>query len=56
MAAAAGHPALTVLIYLESYIGGIIGDKPASVAVHIPLAFAILALAVWLPFRTMRSR
>ena len=49
-----GAAALTVLIYLESYIGGIIGDKPSAVAVHIPLSFAILVLAVWLPFRTTR--
>ena len=49
-----GVAALTVLIFLESYIGGIIGDKPGAVAVHIPLAFAILTLAVWLPFRINR--
>ncbi len=50
----AGAAALTVLIYLESYIGGIIGDKPSAVAVHIPLSFAILVLAVWLPLRSTR--
>lgn len=51
---AIGVAALTVLIFLESYIGGIIGDKPGAVAMHIPLSFAILVLAVWLPLRTVR--
>jgi heme A synthase len=49
-----GSAALTVLVFAESYIGGIIGDKPAAVAVHIPLAFAIFGLAMWLPMRTVR--
>lgn len=49
-----GSAALTVLIFLESYIGGIIGDKAGAVAVHIPLGFAIFALAIWLPMRTAR--
>ena len=44
-----------MLIFLESYIGGIIGDKPGAVAFHIPLAFAIFALAVWLPMRATRG-
>ena len=49
-----GAAALTVLIFLESYIGGIIGDHASAVAVHIPLGFAILAVAVWLPSRIGR--
>lgn len=49
-----GAAALTVLIFVESYIGGIIGDQASAVAVHIPLGFATLALAVWLPARTAR--
>jgi heme A synthase len=49
-----GAAALTVLIFLESYIGGIIGDHAGAVAVHIPLAFAIFALAVWIPLRATR--
>lgn len=49
-----GAAVLTVLIFLESYIGGIIGDKASAIAVHIPLGFAILALAVWLPMRSGR--
>jgi heme A synthase len=47
-----GTALLTVLIFVESYIGGLIGDKPAAVAFHIPISFAILALAVWLPLRS----
>jgi heme A synthase len=49
-----GSAVLTVLIFLESYIGGIIGDHAGAVAVHIPLGFAIFALAVWMPMRTLR--
>jgi heme A synthase len=49
-----GSAVLTVLIFLESYIGGIIGDHAVAVAKHIPLGFAIFALAVWLPTRTLR--
>ena len=49
-----GAAALTVLIFLESYIGGVIGDHAGAVAVHIPLAFAIFALVVWLPLRATR--
>lgn len=49
-----GSAALTVLLVLESYIGGLIVDasKDTLTAVHVPLAMAILALAVWIPLRT----
>jgi hypothetical protein len=40
---------------VESYIGGVIGDHASAVAVHIPVGFAILALAVWLPTRLARG-
>jgi heme A synthase len=49
-----GSAVLTVLIFVESYIGGIIGDSAGAIAVHIPVGFAIFALAVWLPMRTVR--
>jgi heme A synthase len=49
-----GSAVLTVLIFVESYVGGTIGDKAGAIAVHIPLGFAIFALAVWLPTRTIR--
>ncbi|GAB3667709.1 hypothetical protein GCM10027596_37190 [Nocardioides korecus] len=51
-----GAAALAVLIFAESYVGGLVGDKPGAVALHIPLGAAILALAVWLPFRATRHR
>jgi len=49
-----GSAALTLVIFVESYIGGIIGEKTSAIAVHIPLGFAIFALAIWLPMRTVR--
>ncbi len=43
----------SVLIVVESYLGGQIRDdsKDTLTAVHVPLAMAIMALAVWLPVR-----
>jgi heme A synthase len=49
-----GAAVLTVLIFVESWIGGVVGDHPGAVAIHIPLAMAIFGLAVWLPLRTTR--
>ena len=46
-----GTAALTVVLVLEAYIGGLIGDHSALTAVHFPLAMAIMGLAVWLPVR-----
>jgi len=52
-----GSLALVVLLALESYLGGLIRDdsKDTLTAVHVPLALAIMAVSVWLPFRA-RSR
>jgi hypothetical protein len=52
-----GSAALTVLLIVESYIGGLIRDdsKDTLTAVHIPLAMAVTALVIWLPMRA-RSR
>ena len=47
-----GSAALTVLLVLESYIGGEVGGRPGLTAVHFPLAMALMGLAVWLPLRT----
>ena len=51
-----GSAALTVLLVLESYLGGLIVDQSKDVltAVHVPLAMALMALVVWLPFRATR--
>ena len=51
-----GSVALAVLFLLESYIGGVIRDdsKDSLTAVHVPIAFALTALVVWLPLRSRR--
>jgi len=48
-----GSAVFTVLMILEGYIGGLIRDagKDTLTAVHVPLAMALMALAVWLPLR-----
>lgn len=52
-----GGLVFTVLLVLESYIGGLIRDdsKDTLTAVHVPLAMAVMALAVWLPVRASRG-
>ena len=50
-----GSVVLTVLLVLESYIGGEIGGRSGLTAIHFPLAMALMGLAVWLPLRA-RSR
>lgn len=51
-----GGLVFTTLLALESYIGGLIVDqsKDTLTAVHVPLAMALMALAVWLPLRASR--
>ena len=51
-----GAVALFVLLFLEAYIGGLIGDSPAAQTVHFPLALALVGLAVWLPIRSRMVR
>jgi heme A synthase len=46
-----GSAALTVVLLVEAYIGGEVGDSPALQVLHFPLALALLGLAVWLPLR-----
>jgi len=52
-----GAAALTALLILESYLGGLIKDqsKDSLTAVHVPIAMALMGLAVWLPLRAMRK-
>ena len=50
-----GSIALAVILILEAYIGGIIGNSPSAQAVHFPLAMALMGLCVWLPVRATRS-
>lgn len=51
-----GSSVLAVLLMGESYLGGLIRDdsKDALTVVHIPLAMALMGLAVWLPLRAAR--
>lgn len=49
-----GAAALTVVLVLEAYIGGLIGDHSKLTAVHFPLAMALMGLSVWLPLRARR--
>lgn len=53
-----GSAALTVLLVVEAYIGGLIVDasKDTLTAIHVPLAMAIMGLAIWLPLRTRTPR
>lgn len=50
----AGSIALTILLALEAFLGGLIGDSPSVTIIHFPLALALMGLAVWLPFRSAR--
>lgn len=49
-----GSIALTILLALEAFLGGLIGDTPGITIIHFPLALALMGLAVWLPFRSVR--
>ena len=48
-----GTGALFVLLVVEAYIGGGIGDHAGWPTAHIPLAMALMALSVWLPTRAI---
>lgn len=50
-----GSGALVVLLVIEAYIGGLIGDHSGLTAVHFPLAMALMGLSVWLPLRATRG-
>jgi hypothetical protein len=52
-----GSAALTVLLILESYVGGLIRDdsKDVLTAVHVPIAMALMGLVVWLPLRARQG-
>src|SRR5512141_3153382 len=48
-----GSATLTVLLVAEAFLGGLIGDESRWTIVHFPLAMALMALAVWLPLRSL---
>jgi len=52
-----GGIVLTLLLILESYIGGLIVDdgKDSLTPLHIPLAMVLMGVAVWLPFRARHT-
>lgn len=50
-----GSIVFVLLLVLESYLGGLIGDSGWLTVIHFPLAMALLALAVWLPVRSTRA-
>ena len=51
-----GSAALTVLLMFEAFLGGLIGNSPTVTVIHFPLAMALMALSVWLPFRARAAR
>ena len=52
-----GGGVLCALLLVEAYIGGLIRDsgKDTLTAVHVPLAMAVMGLAVWLTARSRRA-
>ncbi len=52
-----GSAVFTVLLVVEAYLGGLIRDAGADAltVVHVPLAMALVALAVWLPLRARQA-
>ena len=53
-----GTAVLAVALVVEAYIGGRITDdgNDTLTAIHVPLAMAVMGLAVWLPFRARSGR
>ena len=49
-----GSAVFLVLLVVEAYIGGLIGDHAGATAIHFPIAMGLMGLAVWLPFRATR--
>ncbi len=50
-----GTAVFLVLLALEGHLGSLIGDSPAVTAIHFPLGMGLMALAVWLPFRSRHA-
>jgi heme A synthase len=50
-----GSVVFFLLLVLEIFLGGLIGDTPALAAVHIPLGLALMGFAVWLPLQARRG-
>jgi hypothetical protein len=50
-----GSAVFTLLLVAEVAIGSAVGGAHALQVVHIPLALALMGLAVWLPLRARRA-
>lgn len=50
-----GTAVLTVLLVVEVALGEAVSGSHALQVVHIPLAMALMGLAVWLPLRARRA-
>ena len=46
-----GTGAFVVLLIVEAYLGGLIGNNPTVEIAHFPIAMGLMGLAVWLPLR-----
>jgi hypothetical protein len=53
-----GTAVLAVALFVEAYLGGRITDdgNDTLTAVHVPLAMAVMGLAIWLPLRARSGR
>jgi len=51
-----GSGIFTLLLVLEAYLGGLVGDHSSLQVLHFPLAMALMGLAVWLPLHARRPR
>jgi heme A synthase len=49
-----GSIAFFVLLVLEGFLGGLIGDSPAVETVHFPLALLLMGMTAWLSLRASR--
>jgi heme A synthase len=49
-----GSAVFTLLLVAEVALGSALGSAQGLLALHIPLALALMALAVWLPLRARR--
>jgi len=51
-----GSAVFTLLLVAEVGLGSAVGSAQGLLAVHIPLALALMGLAVWLPLRARAGR
>jgi heme A synthase len=49
-----GSIVFVLLLGLEGFLGGLIGDSPAVETVHFPLALLLMGMTAWLSLRASR--